>query len=206
MSNIATANVINLKGSTDIVTEFFEYSVNSILYQRAIYPPESFRKAPKYGLAMMLTTDEALAAYISNIMTQLKEWLMNDKVRKLVLVVKAVDSHETMERWVFSCENTSQGDDISLAKSNKSDKEITKEIQAILRQITASVTFLPLLSEPCYFDLLVYADQEATVPLTWEDSDACLIRNAEDVRLRSFDTKIHKVDAVVSYRVDDDDD
>ena len=31
----------------------------------------------------------------------------------------------------------------------KEAKEISKEIQAIIRQITASVTFLPLLDEPC---------------------------------------------------------
>lgn len=68
---VETSNVITLRGSTEIVTEFFEYSVNSILYQRGIYPPESFKKVAKYGLAMMLTTDEALAAYLSNIMNQL---------------------------------------------------------------------------------------------------------------------------------------
>ena len=39
--------------------------------------------------------------------------------------------------------------------ATKSQKEITSEIQAIIRQITASVTFLPLLTEPCAFDLLV---------------------------------------------------
>ena len=33
--------------------------------------------------------------------------------------------------------------------AEKDEKEITKEIQAIIRQITASVTFLPLLDEPC---------------------------------------------------------
>jgi mitotic spindle assembly checkpoint protein MAD2 len=69
--DVATSNVITLRGSTEIVTEFFEYSVNSILYQRGIYPPESFKKVAKYGLAMMLTTDEALGAYLSNIMNQL---------------------------------------------------------------------------------------------------------------------------------------
>lgn len=74
--------------------------------------------------------------------------------------------------------------------SDKAPKEVTQEIQAIIRQITASVTFLPLLSEPCVFDLLVYADKEATVPVTWEDSDPCLIANAEQVKLRSFDTKV----------------
>lgn len=74
--------------------------------------------------------------------------------------------------------------------SDKPLKEITSEIQAIMRQITASVTFLPLLQEPCSFDLLVYADKEATVPVLWEDSDPCLIANAEQVKLRSFSTKV----------------
>lgn len=67
---------------------------------------------------------------------------------------------------------------------------MTQEIQAIIRQITASVTFLPLLNEPCCFDLLVYADKEATVPVTWEDSDPCFISNAELVKLRSFSTQV----------------
>ena len=87
------------------------------------------------------------------------------------------------------------------------------------------MTFLPLLAEPCSFDLLVYADAAASVPLTWEDSDPCYIEKAEEVRLRSFTTKvmiylfiylfisinlikiidfqIHKVDAMVSYRLDE---
>mmetsp|Transcript_2474 Transcript_2474/g.2435 ORF Transcript_2474/g.2435 Transcript_2474/m.2435 type:complete len:206 (-) Transcript_2474:59-676(-) len=200
----STSSEITLKGSTEIVTEFFEYSVNSILYQRGIYPPETFKRVSKYGLAMMLTTDEALSTYISHVMRQLSEWLMVDGVRKLVLVVKGIESKETLERWVFNCENTSkENSDPSKKTSNKTQKEITQEIQAVVRQITASVTFLPLLNEPCYFDLLVYADQNATVPISWEDSDACYIICAEDVRLRSFDTKVHRVDTMVSYRVDD---
>jgi mitotic spindle assembly checkpoint protein MAD2 len=81
---------------------------------------------------------------------------------------------------------------LSEAKSTKPIKEITSEIAAIMRQITASITFLPLLQEPCCFDLLVYADKEATVPLLWEDSDPCLISNAEQVMLRSFNTKVRK--------------
>ena len=34
------------------------------------------------------------------------------------------------------------------------------EMQAITRQIAASVTFLPLLDEPCSFDLLVHASND----------------------------------------------
>ena len=67
-----TESTITLKGSTDIVTEFFKYSVNSILYQRGIYPPESFKRVSQYGLSMMVTTDEELLKYLNNITKQLE--------------------------------------------------------------------------------------------------------------------------------------
>ncbi len=35
-----------------------------------------------------------------------------------------------------------------------------------------------------------------------EDSDARLIEDSENVRLRSFSTKVHRVDTMVSYRAD----
>lgn len=79
------------------------------------------------------------------------------------------------------------------AVRQKSHKEIQSEIAAILRQITASVSFLPLLDEPCTFDLLVYTDEGAGVPNAWEDSDPRYIPGAEEVKLRSFTTTIHKV-------------
>jgi mitotic spindle assembly checkpoint protein MAD2 len=62
---------ITLRGSSELVTEFFEYSVNNILYQRGIYPPETFQRVSKYGLSMVIATDEAVAAYLTNIVKQL---------------------------------------------------------------------------------------------------------------------------------------
>ncbi len=67
----ATKNCITLKGSTDIVTEFFGYAINSILYQRGIYPPDQFERKQKYGLTMLVTADDNLKTYIRNILAQL---------------------------------------------------------------------------------------------------------------------------------------
>ena len=189
--------------------------MNSILYQRGIYPPELFTRESKYGLSMMITNDIGLKAYIKKILAQLDSWLMDSSVRKLVLVVKGVETGATLERWMFNCvtpsdENSSSAGNegatelSTAAMGKKSIKEVQQEIQAIMRQITASVTFLPLLNEPCSFDLLVYADPTASVPAKWEDSDPCIIMKSEEVRLRSFTTQIHSVDAMVHYRVDDD--
>lgn len=53
------------------------------------------------------------------------------------------------------------------APVQKSEAAITQEIQAIIRQITASVTFLPLLNDTCTIDLLAYTDKESEVPFEW---------------------------------------
>jgi HORMA domain len=53
------------------------------------------------------------------------------------------------------------------APTEKSEAAITQEIQAIIRQITASVTFLPLLNDTCTIDLLAYTDKESEVPFEW---------------------------------------
>ena len=45
----------------------------------------------------------------------------------------------------------------------------------------ASVTFLPILQEPCTFDLLVYTDKTASVPQTWENSDPKFISDSTEV-------------------------
>lgn len=71
MTSVSTENVITLRGSTEIVTEFFNYSLNSILYQRGLYPPESFTKVKKYGLSMVLTADENLSSYLDKVLKQL---------------------------------------------------------------------------------------------------------------------------------------
>ncbi len=196
-----TRNCITLKGSTQIVSEFFGYSINAILYQRGIYPPELFTPVKKYGLQMLLTVDEGLTKYLSPVLGHLSDWLVAKTVQKLVVVISGVDSSEPLERWVFNIETDPE---ITTEKGNsleKSEKQISSEIQAIVRQITSSVTFLPLLEEPCTFDLLVYTSQEVSVPLSWEESDPKYITNSAEVRLRSFTTRVHKVDTVVAYKM-----
>lgn len=68
-----TRTHLTLKGSTTLVHEFFNYSVQSILYQRSIYPSDDFRTIKKFGLQMLATTDEDLADYLDRAMQQLKK-------------------------------------------------------------------------------------------------------------------------------------
>lgn len=148
-------------------------------------------------------------------MAQMSTWLTEGKIQRLVVVVTGVDSGETLERWQFqvtvedqdgtSAAGNDENDPMNAPKtskpvSKKSVKEVHNEIQAIIRQITASVTFLPLLNELCSFDLLVYTNKDAVVPKKWENSDPRYIINSQEVKLRSFSTSVHKVDSLVTYK------
>ncbi|PSN72379.1 putative mitotic spindle checkpoint protein [Corynespora cassiicola Philippines] len=209
-----------LKGSSKVVNEFFEYSINTILFQRGVYPAEDFTAVKKYGLTMMVTADDQVKAYIKKIMSQLKEWMYGGKISKLVVVITSKETGEHVERWQFDVQIFGKGAkgksskkstdkenaaaaDTSDASEEKTEAEIQAEIQSIFRQITASVTFLPMLDGNCTFNVLVYADADSDVPLEWGDSDAKEIKNGEKVQLRSFSTSNHRVDTLVSYRLAD---
>lgn len=43
----------------------------SILYNRGVYPEESFAKVKKYGLPLLLTQDEGVKTFIANLNAQL---------------------------------------------------------------------------------------------------------------------------------------
>ncbi|QGA22212.1 hypothetical protein EYB26_009928 [Talaromyces marneffei] len=218
-----------LKGSSKLVAEFFEYSINSILYQRGVYPAEDFSPVKKYGLNMLVSSDDQVRAYIKKIMSQLNKWMIGGKISKLVVVITSKETGEHVERWQFDVQIFKQAAAAGRKKSSTADKEnsataavdrenaaaaeeptpektetqIQQEIQAIFRQITASVTFLPVLDGNCTFNVLVYADADSDVPVEWGDSDAKEITNGEKVQLRSFSTNNHRVDTLVSYRLAD---
>ena len=72
-----TLKGITLKGSAELVAEFFSFGINSILYQRGIYPAETFTRVTQYDMSLHLTTDAKLKNYLTNVISQLKEWLFD---------------------------------------------------------------------------------------------------------------------------------
>lgn len=223
----AQTHHLTLRSSSRLVTEFFEYSIHTVLFQRGVYPAEDFSPVKKYGLTMLVSSDDQVRAYVKKMMSQVSKWMGapgGGKVKKLVLVIVEKDGGSDVERWSFdvdilsstsgrkdksartettaaSEENSAAAAAASQEEPQPTEAEIQQQIQAIFRQITASVTFLPTLSTACTFNVLVYADADSEVPLEWGDSEAREIEGGERVQLRSFGTGYHKVGAVVSYRV-----
>ncbi|ESZ97506.1 mitotic spindle checkpoint component mad2 [Sclerotinia borealis F-4128] len=224
-SDKAKTHKLSLKGSSKLVAEFFQFSINTILFQRGVYPAEDFSAVKKYGLTMLVSSDDQVKAYIKKIMSQLDKWMIHGKITKLIIVITSKETGEDVERWQFDVEIFNKPSK-KLSKSKptttpstsenaptekeapapapapeKTEAEIQLEIQSIFRQITASVTFLPELDGACTFNVLVYADADSDVPMEWGDSEAREIVDGEKVQLRSFSTANHRVGTMVSYKV-----
>jgi mitotic spindle assembly checkpoint protein MAD2 len=165
-----------------------------------------------------VTSDDQVKAYIKKIISQLNKWMLGQKISKLVIVFTGKETGENLERWQFDVQlskppvgksSRTAGDEnvasqpAAAPAASATDEEIQAAIRALFRQITACVTFLPELAEPCTFNVLVYADADSDVPIDWGDSDAREIDGGEKVLLRSFSTANHRVDTMVSYRVGD---
>jgi len=179
----------------------------------------------------MTLSDPAVSGYLDGVLSQACEWLHSGRLRRLVVVIAAVPSGEALERWAFDVETTNSnpsgapstseaGADTAASAATysnvddgRTDDDVRKEIAALVRQITASVAFLPLLDEPCSFDVLAYADSRdlpglpsLAVPVGWEDTGEREIdgRLRSEVPLRAFSTRGggHAVRGSVAYRRD----
>lgn len=79
-----------------------------------------------------------------------------------------------MERWQFDIyneDNTNAAGSSALPggpkqkkKANKTEKEVQGEIREIMKQITSSVTFLPILDEPCEWKQLNFPQSSCSAP------------------------------------------
>uniref|UniRef100_G3MX31 Mitotic arrest deficient 2 like 1 n=1 Tax=Bos taurus TaxID=9913 RepID=G3MX31_BOVIN len=50
-----------------LIFMFSAFGINSILYQRGLYPSETFTRVQKYGLTLLVTTDPELIKYLNNV-------------------------------------------------------------------------------------------------------------------------------------------
>ncbi|CAK5280506.1 unnamed protein product [Mycena citricolor] len=201
----AKRQAITLKGSTALVTEFFKYAVNTILFQREVYPSDEFHMVKKYGQVVLVTQDLALENYLEKILTQVQKWILSGSVTQLVLAILAKDTRKTLERWVFDIKLVDPPADGSEAKS-KPESEIQSEIRAILKQIVSMVTFLPVMQEEKVFNILAYTSESADVPVgEWVDTDSLAIEasKSQQVKMRGFSTDVHRIEAMVAYRYEE---
>mgnify|MGYP000276312612 CR=1 FL=1 len=96
-----TKQTITVQGSAEIITDFMEYSINIILYNRELYPMEDFEKVEKYGRPYYLTTNYKLKSYLENVLKGLKDLVANDQCHRIDLVIISVELKKVIRKLFF---------------------------------------------------------------------------------------------------------
>ncbi|ESN94213.1 hypothetical protein HELRODRAFT_68763, partial [Helobdella robusta] len=174
------------------------YGVNSILYQRGLYPEDMFTRVVDFGVPLMVTTVKEISDYLDQHSKYIEEWLEKLTLQKLVVLIRSVDTGDIMERWQFNveCDKTATHNTIK----EKTEADVRKEIQHVMRNILSANALLPIYDCPCSFEILIYTDKSQAVPETWKITEAGIIDNSLELRLKSYDTTIHKVSTSVAYK------
>lgn len=85
--------------------------------------------------------------------------------------------------------------------SKKDLNRIQLEIRDVMRQISATISYLPLLDCICSFDILVHTLNECEIPENFNETAEVQIQNAQAVELKSFSTGLHKMQTIVNYKM-----
>ena len=108
-------------------------------------------RVKKYGLNMLVTSDDQVKAYIKKIMSQLNKWMTGGKISKLVVVITSKETGEHVERWQFDVQifNRPSKKVASKDTSKPPDKENAAPMQAIPPLLTVpSILLTPIPGTP----------------------------------------------------------
>lgn len=158
-----------------------------------------------------MSKDEKIKEFLKTVLGQSEDWLAQNKVEKFSLIISNVHTNEVIECWDFRVDSEPSDSenqnpnriDPANPTSSKELKKIQSEIGAVMRQIAATVSYLPLLECVCSFDLLIHTLKDCDIPDNWNETEHVSIKNSQVVHLKSFSTGLQKVDTVVSYKMTD---
>lgn len=131
--------------------------------------------------------------------------MSKNQLDKVTLIITHAHTKEVLESWEFQVQAEKQCNSENIDPNNpvasKELKRIQQEIGSVMRQISATVSYLPLLDSICAFDVLIHTLADCELPEKWNETSAVSIPNSQTVKLRSFSTGLHSVDTIVNYKL-----
>jgi hypothetical protein len=64
--------IVTLRGASELTSSFLKFAINSILYNRQVFPKQSFTSAMRFGCEVHVTRDEWLEKYLTKFFGQVR--------------------------------------------------------------------------------------------------------------------------------------
>ncbi|KAK9455166.1 DNA-binding protein [Dipodascopsis uninucleata] len=151
----------------DLYADFLIVSIHNILYDRGLYPKESFVLARRYNYAVRKSRHPDVCEWVSNAVASSLQLIRKGEVTKLSLVVlSSVDV--PLERFVYDVTSvpqmTTRDHDILFKDAVFTLEDIEQQYRACLMKISHVSEIIGKLPDGCTFTIIIELKDGATAP------------------------------------------
>ncbi|KAJ1448878.1 DNA-binding protein [Pelagophyceae sp. CCMP2097] len=154
-----------------LLCEFFEVCIHTILCSREVYPEAIFSEQRAFGVPVRMSRHPDLNKYIIDVLDEVRDLIRSDKAQQLVVSINDAAGTTVRERFVFNIEASDDG-----RGNGPVEVEHVEEIEYLMRSLLCKLQLanLPKPRADSTFALLVYARDGVAgaldVPEGWIDA------------------------------------
>lgn len=161
---------------TTAFTDFLVVAIHTILYERGLYPPETFLLTRAYNFPVRQNRHPLVCKWILDAVSAVRDQMLKGAVRRVVVVIFS-DKHEVMERFLFDVERfpavpekeihtefeEQAGEGGEEVKVSRVDVE--EQLRATIRKLAYCGGKLGELPEGCTYTVAVELKDKADPPI-----------------------------------------
>ncbi|XP_076456278.1 mitotic spindle assembly checkpoint protein MAD2B-like isoform X2 [Babylonia areolata] len=186
--------------TADILSEFVEVVIHSVLYCRGIYPQGVFVRKRKYNIPVQVCLHPDVRQYVSGVCSCLRTLLLQGAVRRVDIVLTSPLSHP-LERFVLDIGQVSS--DVSV-KDDQFLLRLEQSLRALLLKLNVSDSLLQPLPSACSWTVHVHTKESAAADLEdqmvnrdfpWVEAEESeqQLKDAQLVPLKSLNSHLFKI-------------
>jgi len=162
---------------THFVT-FLSVAIHTILYERLIYPSESFLSARKYNFAVRQSRHPKVCRWITDAVTAVEAEILKGIVSCVAVVIFEPVSCKPLERFVFDLRrfpvvppgevNTPLERDVTKAEGSHATRalvDMDEQLRAVMSKISACNSRLQPIPKGCTFTVCIELKDDADPPI-----------------------------------------
>jgi len=147
--------------------DFLTVAIHSILYERGIYPPESFISARKYNYLVRQSRHPKVCQWITDAVVAVETELLNGTVARVALVIFS-SKQQALERFLFDLSKfpAIPKEDVTTTLERPIPVvDVDEQFRAVMAKLRVCSVNLKPLPEGCTFTLALELKDSADPPI-----------------------------------------
>lgn len=178
-----TSSIPNFAALVTAFCDFLTVAIHSILFERRIYPPESFISARKYNYTVRQSRHPKVCQWVTDAVSAVETELLNGTVARVAVVIFS-RKQEPLERFLFDLTKfpSVPKDDVNTPfERGVSIVDVDEQFRAAMAKLRVNSSGLQPMPEGCSFTVAIELKDSADPPIghpqPWIAAQPTLQRN-----------------------------